>query len=144
VQELREFYGGFEGIHFVGVVADPSPYVEAADVGLMLSLIRTEALSVSAIEYVLLGKAVIATDVGGVREVLSYDNQLVGKLIPLDPSGSVNTPQVTEAMLDYANLETPTSTGPEVVQQAEQRFSMQRCAEKYEKLFHELVRSQTS
>lgn len=60
-----------ERILFTGNVADPLRYIARFDVGCMISRIPTESLPTVVIEYLLLAKPVVATDVGEVRNMLN-------------------------------------------------------------------------
>ena len=67
-----------EGIHFVGFQNDVGPWFHAFDVLLLTS--RSEGTPVSAIETLASGRPVVATDVGGTRDVV-HDG-VSGFLVP--------------------------------------------------------------
>jgi glycosyltransferase involved in cell wall biosynthesis len=67
-------------VHFLGGLNDPSPVYEVADVIIMPS--RMEAFGLVAVEAGFFGKPVIASNVGGVSEVIQ--NGVNGLLIPPD------------------------------------------------------------
>uniref|UniRef100_UPI003983AAB1 glycosyltransferase n=1 Tax=Gaiella sp. TaxID=2663207 RepID=UPI003983AAB1 len=67
-----------EGVHFVGFQNDVGPWFHAFDVLLLTS--RSEGTPVSAIETLASGRPVVATDVGGTRDVVSEG--ISGYLVP--------------------------------------------------------------
>jgi glycosyltransferase involved in cell wall biosynthesis len=80
VMELRHLaarLGVESALRIVGEVADPHPYIAAADVCLLCS--ETEGLSNSILEYMLAGRPTVATRVGGNPEVIS--DGITGTLI---------------------------------------------------------------
>jgi glycosyltransferase involved in cell wall biosynthesis len=68
-----------EQLHCLGKIPNPLPLVRAADICVLCS--ETEGLSNAVIEYMLAGKPVICTDVGGNRELVV--NEETGFLISL-------------------------------------------------------------
>jgi L-malate glycosyltransferase len=71
--------GVASAVSFVGVQADPMPYVEAANVCLLCS--EEEGLSNSIIEYMWAGRAVVCTDAGGNPELIA--NGETGFVVPV-------------------------------------------------------------
>jgi glycosyltransferase involved in cell wall biosynthesis len=67
-----------EGVHFVGFQNDVGPWFHAFDVLLLPS--RSEGTPVSAIETLASGRPVVATDVGGTRDVV--ENGVSGFIVP--------------------------------------------------------------
>ncbi|MCY7302144.1 MAG: glycosyltransferase family 4 protein [Thermoleophilia bacterium] len=67
-----------EGVHFVGFQNDVGPWFHAFDVLLLPS--RSEGTPVSAIETLASGRPVVATDVGGTRDVV--EEGISGFLVP--------------------------------------------------------------
>lgn len=60
-----------ESVHVVGEVPDPSPYLDQADIVLVPSE-RPEPFGLVAIEAFARGRPVIASDAGGLREVVTH------------------------------------------------------------------------
>ncbi|MFQ6060583.1 MAG: glycosyltransferase, partial [Thermoplasmata archaeon] len=59
-------------VHFLGRVEDPWVAISACDIYTHIS--KRESLSISILEAMSVGKPVIATDVGGTREILSDES----------------------------------------------------------------------
>ncbi|WP_129645565.1 glycosyltransferase family 4 protein [Peristeroidobacter agariperforans] len=68
IEELAMALGVAQRVHFVGPVDDPMPLLAACDVAALCS--ETEGLSNSVIEYMLAGKPVLCTPVGGNSELI--------------------------------------------------------------------------
>jgi glycosyltransferase involved in cell wall biosynthesis len=71
---------------YVGYLADSSPYVAALDVYLQAS--HTEGLSLSLLEAMRAGRAIIATDVGATRDAVSEDSAII--IPPGDPQAIID------------------------------------------------------
>ena len=71
IEERARELGLVEGIHFVGFQNDVGPWFHAFDAMLLTS--RSEGTPVSAIEALASGRPVVATDVGGTRDVVTDD-----------------------------------------------------------------------
>jgi glycosyltransferase involved in cell wall biosynthesis len=78
LEERARELGLIEGIHFVGFQNDVGPWFHAFDVLLLTS--RSEGTPVSAIETLASGRPVVATDVGGTRDVVN--DGVSGFLVP--------------------------------------------------------------
>lgn len=68
LEDLANSLGVLERVHFAGPVEDPMPLLAACDVAALCS--DTEGLSNSVIEYMLAGKPVLCTPVGGNSELV--------------------------------------------------------------------------
>lgn len=135
VDSLKQKYSSHNEIHFVGKKSNPTYYIDAIDVGLMLSMYQTEALSLSALEFLMLGKPVIVTNVGGVPEIFQHFNDAVSTLIDLEDDGTVNIGQIKTNMLSFVNGEKSLFVDPLYAELLRQKFSLDRCAAAYENLF---------
>ncbi|HSE61520.1 MAG TPA: glycosyltransferase [Candidatus Saccharimonadales bacterium] len=79
-------------VRFVGYVSNPNDYVAAADVFVHAS--HHEAFSLAIIEAAMLGRAIIATNVGGAAEIITEET---GILIP--PKDAVSITTALDALL---------------------------------------------
>lgn len=81
----RDLTGELEKkVIFAGMQADPRPWIESFDVGLLPSCFAAESLPNVIIECLAQGKPVIATRVGGIAEMLGDEDQRCGLLVELD------------------------------------------------------------
>jgi glycosyltransferase involved in cell wall biosynthesis len=84
---------------FAGAQSDPQPWIQCFDVGLLPSYFAAESLPNVIIECLAQGKPVIATDVGGIPEMIRADRCPCGLLIPIDPASShADVPALASAM----------------------------------------------
>jgi glycosyltransferase involved in cell wall biosynthesis len=88
--ELVETVQASPDVHYVGYLAESAPYVSALDVYLQAS--HTEGLSLSLLEAMRAGKAIIATDVGATRDAVSEESAII--IQPGDPQAIVDAVEV--------------------------------------------------
>lgn len=143
VDKLKAKFEDQKEIHFIGKVSDPVGYIEAVDVGLMLSMYKTEALSLIAIEFLKLGKPVIATNVGGVPEVFQFDGDTPCQLIDLESDGTINTGELKNVMLDFVTDKSKLVLDPVQMEPVFKKFSMDTCVQAYESFFNRIVSNHT-
>lgn len=124
----RELLEGLasETVRFTGAVADPSPYYRDADVFVLAS--RWEGLSNAMLEASAAGLPVIATDVGGARDILGD----AGRVVP---------PDDVEALAEA--LAAPPST-PVDAERFSQRFGIEGVARRHAELYERLVRERAA
>jgi peptidoglycan/xylan/chitin deacetylase (PgdA/CDA1 family) len=82
-------------VHFTGIVDNPAAYIALADVVVLPS--RREGLPVAALEALALGRAVVATAVGGTPDVVRPGE--TGWLVPPEQPAALAT-SLVEALLD--------------------------------------------
>ena len=126
-------------IEFTGMQADPSPWIERFDAGLLPSFFAAESLPNTIIEYLAHNKPVIATAIGGIPEMLTTAQGPAGLLIEQTSAGPASISALADAMVrlvetphEYAALQSCTAL-------AFERFSMARCVAAYEQAFHQLL-----
>jgi glycosyltransferase involved in cell wall biosynthesis len=68
-------------IIWAGATMTPKPYISIFDIGIMFSL-TTETFSLSLLEYLSMGKPVVAADIGGTREMIH--SGINGYLVPMN------------------------------------------------------------
>lgn len=69
---------------FAGAQSDPRPWIECFDVGLLPSYFAAESLPNVIIECLAQRKPIIATDIGGIREMIRSESYPCGLLIQID------------------------------------------------------------
>lgn len=139
---LRTQYAGAPGVYFVGRVPNPDLYMAGFDVGLLPSYFAGEALPLAVIEYLFYDKPVVATDVGGMREILVEpgSGNAAGLLTALDPATQrPNVSALTAAMLRYATERPLYAAHQQTARQRQVAFSLAACVEQYEALFEQLA-----
>jgi L-malate glycosyltransferase len=126
-------------IHFVGYSSSPELWIECFDVGLLPTYFPGESLPNSIIEYLALSKPVVATDIGGIAEMISYQEQKAGFLVELSQAGKADISLLTNAMLTYINDPRLLAKQANLAEQAFEKFKIQNCLESYEKLFERAI-----
>jgi L-malate glycosyltransferase len=126
-------------IHFTGYSSDPNYWVESFDVGLLPTYFPGESLPNSVIEYLLLGKPVIATEVGGISEMISYQERKAGYVIGLSQNGKVNVSDMSKAMVKYINDSELLKEHSSLTKYASEKFKMETCIDAYEKIFQKVL-----
>jgi glycosyltransferase involved in cell wall biosynthesis len=81
-QQVRDA-GGF--VHFMGYVADSESFLDAIDIFVQAS--HSEGLSLSLLEAMRAGKAIVATDVGGTASAVRHEESAL--LIPARDTGAL-------------------------------------------------------
>ncbi|MFD1466662.1 glycosyltransferase family 4 protein [Hymenobacter caeli] len=142
LDDLRAQYAAEPGVHFVGRVPNPDFYVAGFDVGLLPSYFAGEALPLAVIEYLFYDKPVVATDVGGMGEILldAASGDAAGLLTALDhPTQRPDVPALTAAMRRYATDAALYAAHQQVARRRQATFSLAGCVRQYEALFEQVV-----
>jgi glycosyltransferase involved in cell wall biosynthesis len=130
-------------VHFVGYSVHPEYWVNSFDVALLPTYFPGESLPNSVIEYLALGKPVIATSIGGIPEMLDVQGQLAGVLVDLDEQGRINVDILANAMRVYAQDEEKLKHDADLAWLAFEKFNLKSCVKEYENLFQQLVEKST-
>jgi glycosyltransferase involved in cell wall biosynthesis len=117
-------------ILFAGKQDEPERFVQGFDVGLLPTFLPGESLPNSIIECLAAGKPVIATNVGGIPEMLRHS----GVLIPLGGDGRADVGALADAMLRLTDDE-PRHARAAGTHSDFARHDMNRCVASYEELF---------
>lgn len=132
LQELRREINE-PWIIFAGQQNEPERWVRGFDIGLLPTCLPEESLPNSIIEYLACGKPVIATDIGGIPEMIGR----AGRLVPLAPDGRADVNRLAAEMLALTHSETRFALALGAAD-AFARFSMEHCLGQYENLFASL------
>lgn len=126
-------------IHFVGYADRPEDWIQICDVCLLPTYFSGESLPCSVIEYLAQGKPVIATDVGGIPEMLQYDKAYAGTIVPMQFDQKADPEKVAQAMLSYVEQPDLIQVHSDLAILAFEKFRMELCSEAYQQLFEEVV-----
>ena len=135
---LSAQYADEPGVHFVGRVPNPDFYVAGFDVGLLPSYFAGEALPLAVIEYLFYDKPVVATNVGGMSEILldAASGDAAGLLTALDPATQrPDVPALAAAMRRYATDADLYAAHQQTARRRQASFSLAACVQQYETLF---------
>jgi len=116
---------------FVGFQADPLQYLAAFSVFVLPSII--EGLPIVLLEAMAMGKPVVASQVGGVPEIV--EDGVTGLLVPSGSSESLGKAIITL----LGDPETQTRMGKSGKQRVKTLFSLQQSVGKIEELYRRVV-----
>jgi L-malate glycosyltransferase len=138
--ELRKKYAAYKDIIFYGYSGNPIPLIKLADAGLLPTYYPGESLPNTVIEYLFLGKPVLASDIGEIKNMIGSDSpDAAGFTFPFTPAGTVDEKELAEKMIAYsARGELYTTHARNTARQSE-KFRMENCAAAYEAFFRELT-----
>jgi glycosyltransferase involved in cell wall biosynthesis len=127
------------GVHLVGPTGDPVGTIDQCDVCLLPTLFPHESLPTVVIEYLHCGKAVIATDVGEIRSMLTApDGRLAGRLLDFDGT-NVSADQLATFMAEMIDQPALRAEMEDAALAAAQRFDLDRCVQAYLALYARLA-----
>ncbi len=131
-RRLSRTLGIEKSVQFVTDCNHPEQYISGSEVGVLLSP-QGEGISNVIIEYMVLGKPVIATDLGGNCEIV--DNGKTGILLQ-DHSPETVAKAVIALLNNLEKAEEMGKLGRKVI---EDRYNMTQMIEAYEKLYQQLL-----
>lgn len=131
LERQAERLGLVEEVRFLGFVTDPVSVLAKTDVFVMPSL--SEGLGIAALEAMAAGKAVIASRVGGLAEVV--DDAVTGLLVA--PGNPSELASAIAKLLDHPRL--AEELGTMAAEHVRRHFTIEQMAKKNEAYYHELV-----
>ncbi len=106
--DLKQLYessqsnGVSTNIHFLGFQANPRSWMEMGDVTMLISYFPGESTPCALIESLSVGRPVIATDIGGIPEVVgTQDEDSAAILVPLGKNEKADIEATVQAMITY-------------------------------------------
>lgn len=135
LKRLREQTRSEPWVVHAGHQQDAAAWIRGFDVGLLPSCLAEESLPLSVMEYLLCGRPVIATAVGGIPEMTGE----AGLRVPLAANGRADVEALARAMMEMMDSGRREWLAARVPQAAA-AFDLGRCVAAYEELFGELVR----
>ncbi len=125
-------------IVFAGQTDNPLGWIYHFDVGLLPTYFPAESLPNSIIEYLAMGKPVIATDWAEIPQMIDSPKGKAGILIPL-ANGKPDIEAMADAMLNLIENKNLHLQLAKNTKFAFEKFSMERCAEEYLKIFQQVL-----
>jgi len=121
-------------IKFAGYTSDPLNTINDFDVGLLPSTFTSESLPTTVIEYLAMGKPVIATDIGEIGNMLNQNGCISGFLLPLR-HGTIDVTLFANSMMElkenaglYASYSANASVNAKT-------FDINLCASSYSRFY---------
>ena len=134
--ELKQTTTAEPDIIFTGRVPNPDFYIAGIDVGLLPTYFPAEALPLALIEYMHYGLPSVATNVGGVPELLTGAAGAAGQLISLDPiSKQSSVSELFVAVWRYYTEPVLYSEHARNARHMGSSLTMDACTDQYEKVF---------
>ncbi len=118
-------------IVFTGNVVDPMSYIARFDVGCLPSRYRSESLPTVVIEYLMLGKPVIASDIGELSEMLNEKTSTPAGLIIRLGSTEEMTERLEDALRRLYHDRAMREFLEENTARASRKFDMDACLDAY-------------
>ena len=134
LEEYSREKGFADHVLFVGFQSEPLDYLACADVFVLPS--RYEGISIAILEAMSAGLPVVATDVGGNREVVVPDE--TGIIVPLDDKREL----LEGLLLLSRNLRLREQMSTNAFKRVRNHFNIRGAAEKYVKIYRECKRGQ--
>ena len=137
--EIERIRGSVEdvNIHFLGYQSRPQYWIQAFDIAILPTYF--EALGISILDYLKCGKPVIATNVGGIPEIIDQPKKECGVLVNLNNSGKPDVDSIVKAVLqlyrDQSFYQNCVSNMAGIIDQ----FTLKEFGENYEKKFLEVI-----
>jgi glycosyltransferase involved in cell wall biosynthesis len=128
-------------VYFAGNIKAPLAWIDCFDVGLLPTYFEGESLPMTIIEYLSCGKPVIASDAGGIRDMLTVEDRYAGIILDIkgqDMAGNVS--KLKQAMLVYIKNKEILSDHKNTAEQCFKKFDIENIARQYEDFFQELVK----
>ncbi len=136
LKKLSEQYTDRD-IIFTGQTDNPLGWIYHFDVGLLPTYFPAESLPNSIIEYLAMGKPVIATRWAEIPQMIDSPHGKAGIIINLK-DGKADVKQLYLTMSEYLNNKKLWLKHKHNTQYAFEKFSMEKCAEKYLQTFLKL------
>ncbi len=126
IELCRDRLGLQDAVVLAGRQHDVRPFIAQCDVMALTS--HSETFPIATLEYMAMGKAVVASDVGGLREQVEHERNAL-----LYPSGDVAA--LAAALRRCAEPALRSRLGQQALHKMQQRFGIERMVERYELLF---------
>lgn len=134
IKELASQYQ-HEKIRFIGPSYNPLEWISIFDIAVLPTYFPGESLPNSVIEYLYASKPVIATNTGDISNMISYEDQKAGFLIPLTSSNRPVLEALNTAMKAYLIAPELITEHAEIAKLAFLKFDMDSCMESYLELY---------
>jgi len=133
---LKKAYVLNDKIHFAGFLSDSFDCIQGFDAAVLAS--RLDTMPNTIIEYLASGKAIIASKVGEIPNMLSSEHGMAGILIDLD-NDKIKPELLAEKMLLLINDITYKEELENLTQKAFEKFSMEKCTAAYLHFFQKTI-----
>ncbi|MGC3946013.1 MAG: glycosyltransferase family 4 protein [Chryseolinea sp.] len=134
LESLRSRYK-HDQIFFSGFTDTPLSRIKLFDVGLLPSVFKSESLPTSIIEYMTMGKPVIATNVGEVYNMLNDEHGAAGIVLPV-VDGHLEVEALADSMKVMIRDKEQREKFASNAFRLSSKFDMNQCVQSYLKLYN--------
>ena len=128
-------------VHLAGFSKNSGGYYAAADMGIMLTTFKSESFPLTIIDCLFSGRPYIASDVGDIRNMLTYEGHVAGEVIPLK-KWKVQIEQVAQAIATLSSDPAAYERAAAWVPTIAKRYQIDMVASQYVTLFeNDMLRS---
>jgi len=137
VNEAKEYAkeNKVNNIRFTGLLTNPESTFKMADVAILPSYFESESLPLTLVEALWSDIPLIATDIGGIREIVEDDKGTCGILIPLKDS----KPDVDQLVIAMNEMHDNIQKYKKNIPYCRSKFDMKYCANQYLELSHRVI-----
>jgi glycosyltransferase involved in cell wall biosynthesis len=140
LKKLKEKYSTYRNIHFAGHSNNPMEWISICNAGLLPSTYASESLPTAVIEYLYCGIPVIASDAGEIRNMLTYNGNEAGIVIPII-NDKIAVTDVTTAMEKYIDDKSLYDLHRSNTALCSKNFDMDKCISGYLNVYNEAIMS---
>ena len=121
-------------VHLLGFTDDPCSYYSMSDMAILPSTFSGESFPMTLVEALLVGKPVIASDVGEIRAMITSESGVAGAVIPVE-EGRVSVARISEQIVRFAQTATDYEQARRVSDSLADRYDVRAVAERYLAVF---------
>lgn len=138
---LKIAYAAQAGIVFTGYTDSPQQYFKLADIGLLPSTFPGESLPNAVVEYLAEGLAVIASDIGEIKNMISTEEDgLAGEILGVK-NHQIVSDELVVAMQQYIINPSKLAEHKKLALKAYEKFGMNKCVRAYLDVFEGVLRN---
>ena len=127
-------------VYLAGFSENSVGHYAAADMGIMLTRFKSESFPLTIVDCLFAGKPYIATDVGEIRNILTFAGQVAGEVLQLD-DWVVPIEAVANALVVYVDKGERYQQATRLAQQIATQFRIDVVIQQYINLFKEDARA---
>ncbi|TVU87591.1 glycosyltransferase [Vreelandella titanicae] len=126
-------------IHLIGQVSNLQDYIAISDIGLLPSMFVSESMPLVLIEFMAQGKAIIATDIGEIRNMTQDEYGAGARVIALNNDGKVTVGQLVGELEEVSCNPDERSKLETHSRRRFQYFEMSNMLKEYSKIYSEVL-----
>ncbi|MEI6141741.1 MAG: glycosyltransferase family 4 protein [Mariniphaga sp.] len=124
-----------EFIKFTGNIENVFPLIQDVHIGLLPTYYHAESFPNSIIEYLSCGKPVIASNIGAISEMLTYENEIAGELIDCVRGNPICIYDLKTLIMKYIDNPGLYQSKVKLALQASEKFKLNTCIKEYSNIF---------